>query len=94
MERVNIYFIIRRWCVLTCRAFQTYEKEKNYINATEIIDITKIKTIKSDDKTSSNIFKIETLEGVYQFQAKTFHDKEAWIGSIGNIKFSKFILNR
>ena len=37
-------------------SFCTFEKEKNYSNPTEAINITNIKTIKSDDNTSSYIF--------------------------------------
>jgi hypothetical protein len=73
-----------RWCVLTGKELATYEKEKDYGSApTEIIDITIVKTIKSDEKSNSNIFKVETSEGIYLFQAKNFEDKESWIGAIG-----------
>lgn len=34
----------------------TYEKERVYSSPTEVIDIPKIKTIKSDDNQSSYIF--------------------------------------
>ena len=36
--------------------FCTFEKEKVYSSPTEVIDIPNIKTIKSDDNTSSYIF--------------------------------------
>ncbi len=57
MERVWINVIInRRWCVLTNNTLSTYEKERVYSNPTEVIDVNRIKTIKSDEKASSNIF--------------------------------------
>jgi hypothetical protein len=36
--------------VLTYDCFATFEKERVYTSATEIIEITKIKTVKSDEK--------------------------------------------
>jgi hypothetical protein len=51
----NNNFNLRRWCVLTEENLCTFEKERVYLNPTEIISVARIKTIKSDDKTSSNI---------------------------------------
>jgi hypothetical protein len=34
----------------------TFEDEKNYSSPTEVVEINKIKTIKSDDNTNSFIF--------------------------------------
>ena len=39
----------------------TFESERNYSNPTEVIEVNKIKTIRSDDNTASNIFVCFTL---------------------------------
>jgi hypothetical protein len=51
-----ICFTSRRWTVLTGRYISTFEKEKTYAEPTEVIDILKIKTVKSDDNPLSFIF--------------------------------------
>jgi hypothetical protein len=42
---------------LTFDSFATFEKERAYDSATEVIEITKLKTVKSDEK-KSNVFVI------------------------------------
>jgi hypothetical protein len=54
----NIVNLIRRWCVLTTSNLYTFKNEKVYDNATEAVKINKIKIVKSDDKTQTNIFVI------------------------------------
>ena len=52
MERVKpILFIFKfsRWCVLTSNNLSTYEKENDYTSPTEVIEISKVKTVKSDE---------------------------------------------
>ena len=44
--------------MLTDKYILTYEKERLYSDPTEIIDINKIKTVKSDDNPLSFIFVI------------------------------------
>lgn len=46
----------RRWTVLTNSALATYESERNYSSPTEVVEVTNIKTIKSDDNSNSFIF--------------------------------------
>lgn len=41
---------------MTTSVLATFENEKNYSSPTEVIEISKIKTIKSDDNTNSFIF--------------------------------------
>lgn len=61
----------------------TFKKEKVYKSPTEEIVINAIKTVKSED-TSSNTFRIElNTDEKFYFQAKSFEEKEAWIGAIG-----------
>lgn len=54
MERVNNkYFdiiLFSRWCVLTSKFLCTYEKENDYSAPTEVIEVAKVKTVKSDEK--------------------------------------------
>ncbi len=45
---------------MTFDCFATFEKERSYDSATEVIEITKIKTVKSDEK-KSNVFVINVL---------------------------------
>jgi hypothetical protein len=45
---------------LTFDSFATFEKERVYDSATEVIEITKIKTVKSDEK-KNNVFVIISL---------------------------------
>ena len=45
-----------RWCVLTSEFFYTFANEKQYIDPTEQIEITKIKTVKTDKKKKGNFF--------------------------------------
>lgn len=45
-----------RWCVLTSQFFYTFESEKQYINPTEQIEITKIKTVKTAEEKKGNFF--------------------------------------
>lgn len=73
-----------RWCVLDGKCIATFEKERKYDSPTEVIDINKVKTIKSDDS-DKTIFKVETSEGVFLFKSKSFDEKEQWIGAIGKV---------
>ena len=52
------YFIsyLRRWTVLSDKHLLTFEKEKVYTSPTEIIDVSSIKTVKSDDNPLSFVF--------------------------------------
>ena len=84
-----------RWCVLTVKTLYTFKMEKMYVDPTEQIDTTSIKTVRTDEK-SSNVFvsryliikyisqRLELGDGsVFIFQAKNFEEKESWIGAIG-----------
>ena len=55
---INVY-LFRRWTVLTDTNILTFEKERNYSNPTEVIDIINIKTVKSDENPMS--FKFVSL---------------------------------
>ena len=44
-----------RWCVLTVKTLYTFKMEKMYVDPTEQIDTTSIKTVRTDEK-SSNVF--------------------------------------
>ncbi len=46
----------KRWVVLTSQNLYTFESEKLYINPTETLDITKIKTVKTDETKQGNFF--------------------------------------
>ncbi len=66
LERVkfikNFTTNFRRWCVLTNNCLSTFEKDNDYTSPTEVIDISKVKTIKSDEKDPTvfvNKFKIK-----------------------------------
>lgn len=74
-----------RWTVLSDKYLLTFENEKVYTNATEVIEINSIRTVKSDDNPLSFIFKVDSTEGTFFFQAKSFDEKESWIGAIGKI---------
>ena len=43
-----------RWCVLTSEFFYTFANEKQYIDPTEQIEISKIKTVKTDEERKGN----------------------------------------
>jgi hypothetical protein len=43
---------------LTTTSLATFEKEKYYESPTEVIDITKVKTIRSDDKDTTIFVRI------------------------------------
>lgn len=45
-----------RWCVLTSDYFYTFPREKQYADPTEIIEIIKIKTVKTDEMRQGNYF--------------------------------------
>ena len=45
-----------RWCVLTSEFFYTFANEKQYIDPTEQIEISKIKTVKTDEEKKGNFF--------------------------------------
>jgi hypothetical protein len=47
---------------LTFDSFSTFEKERAYGSATEVIEITKIKTVKSDEKKNSVFVLIVYIE--------------------------------
>jgi hypothetical protein len=47
---------------LTFDSFTTFEKEKAYGSATELIEITKIKTVKSDEKKNTVFVLIVYIE--------------------------------
>lgn len=49
-----IYY--RRWCVLTLNNIFTFKAEKEYTKPTETINVSNIKTVRSDENSSSNIF--------------------------------------
>ena len=46
----------KRWVVLTSQNLYTFENEKLYSNPTETLDITKIKTVKTDETKQGNFF--------------------------------------
>ena len=54
--KIKFFCYYSRWTVLTNKHLLTYEEEKIYTNPTEIIDISSIKTVKSDDNPLSFIF--------------------------------------
>ena len=85
-----------RWVVLTELNLYTFETKGVYRNPTEVIDVKTIKTVKTDEKKSGFNFvskndiiiflkkqKIMTDTMVFNFEAKTFEEKEGWIGAIG-----------
>ena len=84
-----------RWVVLTTSFVYTFENEKAYRNPTETIDVKKIKTVKTDDTKNGFFFvshnqinfliiqKIITEDDVFYFEAKSFEEKEGWIGAVG-----------
>ena len=84
-----------RWVVLTTSYLYTFENQGIYRNPTESIEVKNIKTVKTDESkngfnfVSHNNFiifiiqKIITDETVFYFEAKTFEEKESWIGAIG-----------
>ena len=45
-----------RWVVLTTSFVYTFEKERNYVNPTETIDVKKIKTVKTDEAQKNGFF--------------------------------------
>lgn len=45
-----------RWCVLTSEFFYTFAGEKQYVAPTEQIEISMIKTVKTDDMKKGNFF--------------------------------------
>lgn len=45
-----------RWCVLTSEFFYTFTGEKQYVDPTEQIEISMIKTVKTDDMKKGNFF--------------------------------------
>ncbi len=84
-----------RWVVLTTTYIYTFENQGIYRNPTEEIEVKKIKTVKTDEGkngfnfVSFNKFlisykqKIITEDTIFYFEAKTFEEKESWIGAIG-----------
>lgn len=48
--------LYRRWCVLTPLYFCSFEEERIYTKATEIIEIDKIRTVKTDEVKSGFFF--------------------------------------
>ena len=73
----------QRWTVLTDQYLLTFEKEGVYENPTEIIQVSSLKSVKSDDNPLSFNFRVETTEGNFIFEANSLDDKESWIGHIG-----------
>ena len=85
-----------RWVVLTTSYIYTFENQGIYRNPTEEIDVKKIKTVKTDETKNGFNFvshfylilflikqKIVTEDALFFFEAKTFEEKESWIGAIG-----------
>ena len=84
-----------RWVVLTTSFVYTFENKDVYRNPTETIDVKKIKTVKTDETKSGFFFvshnwinfsiiqKIITEDDVFYFEAKSFEEKESWIGAVG-----------
>ena len=85
-----------RWVVLTTSYLYTFENQGIYRNPTEEIDVKKIKTVKTDETKNGFNFvshfylilflikqKIVTEDAIFFFEAKTFEEKESWIGAIG-----------
>ena len=85
-----------RWVVLTTSYIYTFENQGIYRNPTEEIEVKKIKTVKTDETKNGFNFvshinlilfliqqKIVTEDAVFYFEAKTFEEKESWIGAIG-----------
>lgn len=76
---------------MTRSCLSTYEKDNDYTSPTEVIDISKVKTIKSDEKDPTafvnkfllNNKRVETNDAVFLFRLKSLLEKENWIGSIG-----------
>lgn len=46
----------QRWTVLTSEYLATFEKESTYTKPTEVISVSSIKTVKSDDNPLSFVF--------------------------------------
>jgi len=74
-----------RWTVVTYKYIVTYEKQGEYTSPTEAIDVSTIRTVKSDDNPLSYIFKVHTSDGIFSFEANDLNDKENWIGMIGKV---------
>ena len=87
-----------RWVVLTTSFVYTFENQGIYKNPTETIDVKKIKTVKTDEAQKNGFFfvsqilynlfifiiqKIITEDNVFYFEAKSFEEKESWIGAVG-----------
>ena len=99
-----------RWVVLTTKNIYTFEKPHVYENPTETIEVSNIKTVKTDETKGGFCFvsyhiyncyiinllylyfqKLDMGDECFFFEAKTFEEKEGWIGAIGKalIKNSK-----
>ncbi len=52
----------RRWCVLTSNYLSTYEKENDFSSPTEVIEIRKVKTVKSDEQDKTIFVSSKLLE--------------------------------
>ncbi len=63
---ILILYTIRRWTVLSDKYLLTFEKEKVYSNPTETIDVSSIKTVKSDDNPLSFVFVSDTFLILYE----------------------------
>ena len=84
-----------RWVVLTTSCLYTFENQGIYRNPTETIEVKNIKTVKTDETKNGFNFvsiiilyfifiqKIVTDDTIFYFEAKTFEEKESWIGAIG-----------
>ena len=84
-----------RWVVLTEANIYTFENKGIYKNPTEVIDVKTIKTVKTDETKKGFNFvrkyfiyfsgeqKVITDSITFFFEARTFEEKEAWIGAIG-----------
>ena len=73
----------KRWTVLTKDSLYTFENEKQYNNPTEIIDLSKIVVVRSDDDINHG-FKVILKGETFYFKSQDNKNKEDWIKTIGS----------
>eukprot|EP00474_Spongospora_subterranea_P010004 CRZ10462.1 hypothetical protein [Spongospora subterranea] len=75
----------KRWVVLHKSKLYTFRNEKEYVNPTEIIDLSVFSSVKSSEDVTrrSNSFDVYSTEYGFSLSAATPALKEAWIRAIG-----------
>ncbi|GAB5371668.1 hypothetical protein AAMO2058_001599700 [Amorphochlora amoebiformis] len=74
-----------RWFVLNGTILYSFKKEKEYVNPTEVIDLTVFTSVKSSEEYTNrkNSFDVYSKNMAYSMVAKTSGEKEDWIRHIG-----------